>query len=347
MKLFRYGVLATAGALLAACDNSTGGTPTVLPPQAYVRYVNGVSDLNTIDLRFVDFVEGSPNFTGVQFRQFTPYQAVNAGSRQLRAFVSPIPYVAGATPTRQTQIAQTVVDDTTITFQAGVYYTLYQVGQSGLAFSNPGDAGGAAGAAGNVPNGSVSTGGVSLYVYVDSIPAVSNPPAATVFQRMVNLGQPSTNAQGLGTLDLFVARESDAVLTNPGGTSGNKYTAVPPFPANGAVTPYVTLASRTTSAASTGGSPNCTAQTNTFRFSANPTGSTTLPAAASLVSCVIGTLGTTTVNGVAGAQVPGSVLTTVLFPAAKTGSAAAAIGTSFATPLFVTMIDKNPPRTAP
>jgi hypothetical protein len=345
MKLFRYAVLATAAAL-AACEGSSGGTPTVLPPQAYVRYVNAVSDLNTIDLRFIDFVEGSPNFTGVQFRQFTPYQGVTAGTRAMRAFVSPIPYVAGATPTRQTQIAATIVDDTTFTFQAGVYYTIYHVGQTGMAFSNPGDVGGAAGAAGNVPNGAVSATGVQMYLTIDTLPAVTNPPAATILTRFANLGQPSSAAQGLGALDVFIARETDAVLTSVAAPNGATFTNVTPFPAAGSITTYATLSTRPVSAAVVAGAPNCATQTSTYRFSADPTGAVAAPALVSLQSCVIGTAGTTTVNGVSGAQVPGSVLTHVIFPAARTGSAAA-ISAAFGNPLFVTMIDKNPPRTAP
>ncbi|MBI3792881.1 MAG: DUF4397 domain-containing protein [Gemmatimonadetes bacterium] len=346
MKLFRYGALAAAGALLVACDSNTGGTPTTLPPQAYVRYVNAVSDVNTIDLRFVDFVEGSPNFTGVQFRQFTPYQAVYAGTRHMTAFVSPLPYVAGATPSRQTTIANLVVDDTTVTFQAGVYYTIYHVGQTGLGFSNPGDAGGAAGAAGNVPNGAVSAGGATMYVLIDTIPAVGNPAPAQVQVRTVNLGQPLASAQGLGPVDMYLARETDANLTVVGAGNGNAFTNVPPFPAAGGRTAYATVNTRPTSAAVVTGAPNCASQTNTFRWSAATAG-TAGPALTSQVSCVIGTAGTTTVNGVAGAQIPGSVLTVLLFPAGKTGSAAAAAGAAFASPLFVTMIDKNPPRTAP
>ncbi len=347
MKLFRIGALVVAGVVLAGCEASSGGTPTVLPPQAYVRYVNAVNDLNTIDLRFIDFVEGSPNFTGVQFRQFTPYQGVTAGTRSLRAFISPIPYVAGSTPTRQTTIAATIVDDTSFTLQAGVYYTIYHVGQTGLAFSNPGDAGGAAGAAGNVPNGAVSATGTKMWLTVDTLPAVTNPPLPTVIARVANLGQASTAAQGLGALDVFIARESDAVLTSVAAPAGATFTNVTAFPAAGSITAYTSLSVRPTSAAVVAGAPNCATQTSTHRFSADPTGSVALPALVQLQSCVIGTAGTTTVNGVAGAQVSGSVLTHVIFPAGVTGSAAAAASAAFANPLFVTMIDKNPPRTAP
>ena len=346
MKLFRFGVLAAAGVALAACDSSTGGTPTVLGPQAYVRYVNGVSDLNTIDLRFVDFVEGSPNFTGVQFRQFTPYQAVAVGTRQLRAFVSPIPHVSAATPARQTTIAALIVDDTSFTFQAGVYYTIYHVGQTGVAFSNPGDAGAPAGAAGNVPNGAVSPAGTTMWLTVDTLPAVTNPPPATIQARVVNLGQATGAAQALGPLDVYLARETDVALTAVAAPNGATFTNVPAFPAPGSITPYNTLSVRAVSAAATGGAPNCAAQTNTYQLSARAAGGVG-PALAAIRSCVIGTNGTTAVNGVGGAQVSGSVLSHLVFPAGVTGSAAAAAGAAFANSLVVTMIDKNPPRTAP
>ena len=347
MKLFRFSVLVASGIALAACENSTGGTPTTLAPQAYVRYVNAVSDLNTIDMRFVDFVEGSPNFTGVQFRQFTPYQGVAAGSRHMTAFVSPIPYVAASTPTRQTTIAATVVDDTTYTFSAGVYYTIYHLGQTGLGFSNPGDAGAPAGAAGNVPNGAVNATGTTMHVFVDALPTVSNPPPATIQARIVNLGQAISAAQGLGALDVFVSRESDAALTAIAAPNGATFLNVGAYPAPGGVTAYSTVSARATSAAATGGAPNCAAQTNTYQLTADPAGAVAAPAMVSIRSCVIGIAGTTTVNGVGGAQVGGSVLTHLIFPAGVTGSAAAAASAAFAAPLVVTMIDRNPPRTAP
>lgn len=347
MKLLRYSVLVAIGVALSACDTNTGGTPTTLAPQAYLRYVNAVSDLNTLDLRFYDQVQGSPNFTGVQFRQFTPYQGVQAGTRSLRAFISPIPYVAGATPARQTIIAGTIVDDSTYTLTAGTYYTIYHVGQTGVAFTNPLDAGAPVTPAGNVPVGTPSAAGTTMYLVVDAFPAVTNPPAATVQARVVNLGQSLAAAQGLGALDVFVARETDAILASIAAPNGATFLNVPAYPAAGSSTAYASLSTRAVSAAAVTGQPNCAAQTNTYQLTADPTGTVAAPALVSIRSCVIGIAGTTTVNGVGGAQVAGSVLTHLIFPAGVTGSAAAAAGASFANPLVVTMVDKNPPRTAP
>ncbi len=346
MKLLRCSVLVAVGVALSACDGTTGGTPTTLPPQAFVRYVNAVSDLNTLDVRFYDQVVGSPNFTGIQFRQFTPYQAVQAGTRSMRAFISPIPYVAAATPGRQTIMAGTIVDDTTYTLTAGTYYTIYHVGQTGVAFTNPLDAGAPAGAAGNVPVGTPSATGTTMFLVVDNIPAVSNPAPATVQSRVVNLGQAISAAQGLGALDVFIAREIDAALTAVAAPNGATFLNVPAYPGAGAITAYGTVSTRPVSAASTVGNPNCAAQTNTYQLTADPAGAVAAPALVSIRSCVIGIAGTTTVNGVAGAQVPGSVLTHLIFPAAVTASAGASTA-AFASPLVVTMIDKNPPRTAP
>ena len=45
MKLSRHAILVAAAAIAAGCDVNAGGTPTVNPPAAYVRYVNAVNDL--------------------------------------------------------------------------------------------------------------------------------------------------------------------------------------------------------------------------------------------------------------------------------------------------------------
>ena len=346
MKLSRHAILVAAAAIAAGCDVNAGGTPTVNPPAAYVRYVNAVNDLNQLDLRFVDQVEGSPNFTNIQFRQYTPFFAVTAGTRALRAFVNPITYAAVATPTRQQQIAQTVVDDTTFTFVAGQYYTIIHLGQSGLAFTLPA-ADSIAGGTGKVPNGSVAAAATRLYLLNESFPAVTNPPAATLYVRSINLGQDLTTPPGLGPQDIYVAGEGVAVLTNPGGTAGTLWANVPPYPAAGSVTPYVTLAPRAVIAAA---SPPAL-QTNTYRWSTQAT-ATPGVTVAQLQSYVIGRAGTTSTNGVGGAQVAGSIMTALIYPRSLLGSAApqnAASGSvpTFLAPSVFVLVDRNPPRTAP
>ena len=344
MKLSRHAILVAGAVVAAGCDVNSGGTPTVNAPSAYVRYVNAVNDLNQLDLRFIDQVEGSPNFTNIQFRQYTPYFAVTAGTRAVRAFVNPIAYAGVATPARQQLIAQTVLDDTSFTFVAGRYYTIFHVGQSGLAFSNPDVA---TGGTGNVPNGSVAAGAATLYLRPDTFPTVTNPPSAAVYVRSINLGQNIAVPPGLGPQDVYVGRETDAVLTNPGGTNGTLWANVPPYPGAGSVTAYVTLSPRPAAAAV---SPPG-AQGSTYRWS-TATAATAGPTVAQLQSYVIGAAGTTTNNGVGGAQVAGSVMTALIYPRSLAGSAAPqslASGPvpSFLAPSVFVIVDRNPPRTAP
>ncbi|MBI2797291.1 MAG: DUF4397 domain-containing protein [Gemmatimonadetes bacterium] len=344
MKLSRLAFLVAGAAVAAGCDVNAGGTPTVNPPAAYVRYVNAVSDLNAIDIRFVDVVEGSPNFTNIQFRQYTPYQAATAGTRALRAFVNPTPYAAVATPTRQQLIAQTVLDDQSFTLTAGTYYTIYLVGQSGLAFSNPDVA---TGGTGNVPNGTPTPGGVKMYLVADAFPTITNPPAATVYVRSVNLGQAAPATSALGTQDIYVSRETDALLTSVASPNGTLWAAVPPHPAAGSVTPYVALAPRPTAAAASAPA----AQPSTYRWSTQATAAPGV-VVAQLQSYVIGLAGNTTSNGTGGAQVAGSIMTALVYPRSVAGSAApqsAASGPvpAFTAPSVFVIVDRNPPRTAP
>jgi hypothetical protein len=353
MKLNRLSILLAASLPLVACEKDTGGTPTVLPPLAYVRYVNGVNDLNSLDLRFVDFVEGSPNFTNVAFRQFTPYQAAYAGTRQLRLFTDPLAYETGqagngavnvASPTEASALAAQVLFDSTMTLAPNTYYTLYAVGQSGIApvagTGCPPAVTGCPAVAGKIPLSATPiwprAGGntISLYLTVDTFPTVTNPPAATVFIRTVNLGQPLAAAQGLGPMEVYVARETDAILTTVAAPNGSTNLNVTPFPSAGGITPYATLTVRPTAPA-----------TSVYRWTTRAAGSGAVTSAAT-VSAFIGAQGSTTVNATGGAQTSGSILTGVLYPASKVGSAAPQTAT-FLVPAMNIMIDRNPPRTAP
>ena len=353
MKLNRLSILLAAAVPLAACEKDTGGTPTVLPPLAYVRYVNAVSDLNSLDLRFVDFVEGSPNFTNVVFRQFTPYQAAYAGTRQLRLFTNPLAYETGpagngavnvASPAEGSAIAAQVLRDTTVTLAPNTYYTIYAVGQSGIVTvagtGCPPAVAGCPAVAGKIPLAPAGFGpgsagnNASLYLTVDTFPTITNPPAATVFLRTVNLGQPLAAAQGMGPMEVYVARESDAILTPIAAPNGSTNLSVNPFPAAGGITAYAALTVRPTAPA-----------TSVYRWTTRPTGSGAVVSSAT-VSAFIGAQGSTTVNATGGAQTSGSILTAVIYPASKVGSAAPQSAT-FLVPSMNIMIDRNPPRTAP
>jgi hypothetical protein len=96
MKVTRF-LLAAVGSLLAiGCSKDTGPFLASTPPIAYVRYVNA----------------------GLNFRGFTPYQAMGAGARHLRIF-----------PTSSNiNVTSQIVIDSTITFAANTHYTVIHFG---------------------------------------------------------------------------------------------------------------------------------------------------------------------------------------------------------------------------
>lgn len=123
----RKWTVALAGGMLAVtgCDNDAGtGTPTELPPLAYYRYVNAVPDTNALDVRFTDTIEFSQPHIGVRFRQFTPYQGTLPGARPMKVFLNPFAFPQD----NSIAIASTVVEEATVTLEAGRYYTILHVG---------------------------------------------------------------------------------------------------------------------------------------------------------------------------------------------------------------------------
>lgn len=126
MRFRHLSSLIIGGAALAACDTSeVSGVPTQLAPAAFVRYVNAVGDTSALDFRFVDGeIEGSPQFAGMTFRQFTPYQRARAGTRRMRVFTNPLPYANSIAVAQQQHI------DTTFAFEAGKRYTIMSYGFS-------------------------------------------------------------------------------------------------------------------------------------------------------------------------------------------------------------------------
>jgi hypothetical protein len=114
-----------AAALTACGSDEVSGVPTQLAPAAFVRYVNAVGDTSALDFRFVDGeIEGSPQFAGLTFRQFTPYQRARGGTRRLRVFTNPAPYANSIAVAQQQHI------DTTFNFEAGKRYTIMSFGFS-------------------------------------------------------------------------------------------------------------------------------------------------------------------------------------------------------------------------
>lgn len=122
MKLQR---IALAGAALlvgsiAACSKDAGPFTAPARSQAYVRWVNAVPDTFALNFRFVDKVEGSAWWEVQPFRFIGNYQGVDAGSRHIRVFGS---------GTDINTVSQ-VIDDETLTLEAGKYYTMLLVGSA-------------------------------------------------------------------------------------------------------------------------------------------------------------------------------------------------------------------------
>jgi hypothetical protein len=138
---------------------------------AGVRFINAVGDTGAMDFRVVDIVGESPQLLENTFRAATPYQAVEAGSRHLRVFL---------TPSRtDTLVGSVVVWDTTFDFAEGVNYSVIMTG-----YANP-------------------TRGVPLNMVITTDDATA--PAAGQFGlRVINFGS------GLGSVDAYSRRGTTA-----------------------------------------------------------------------------------------------------------------------------------------
>lgn len=126
MNALKVGALALLAIGAVACSNDTDGTITTPDVVAGLRYVHVVPDTGALDFRVVDVLENAPNQIGATFRTggnpggvtttfLPPYQAVAAGTRRIRVFVS----------SNVDTIASRVVLDTAYAFNAGVNHTFY------------------------------------------------------------------------------------------------------------------------------------------------------------------------------------------------------------------------------
>ena len=124
MRLSRFAILGVAVSAMVGCSEpSDGPTTPNIPPLAYVRYINAVPDTLGTTVRFIDQVEYSPiSWANVQFRGLGQggYQPTAAGARKFRVFT----YSADVSAAGNTNI----LVDTTITFEAGKYYTMLHLG---------------------------------------------------------------------------------------------------------------------------------------------------------------------------------------------------------------------------
>jgi len=294
---------------VACSDEDLGPSAAVIPPLAYVRYINAIPDTLNTTVRWVDDIEFTPQtFVNVAFRSQGQggFQGLRAGSRHLKVFtyqqnVLNFP-VAGNT---------TVLKDTTFNFVAGTHYTIVHYG-----YARTGQ-----------------TPAVQLLILADDPPAS---PATGTLLRVYNF------AAGTGNWDLHmgpntIAAPDTAQAAAPGdytvgqlgtlvasGTDANSGTVVLPYAARaiGAFSGRLTQGGTLT------------------RFG------TTLAASTSLrVGAPAGLAETADFEAAGGTNINGSVMTAWVFPrrvAGSPGSTASGIDTR---PLVLFTVDRSPART--
>ncbi len=165
----RLFALCLAVVAVGGCSSDDGlGAPA---PAAGMRFINAVGDTGSMDLRVVDIVGDAPQFLDNVFRGVTPYQAVTAGTRRLRLYMTPV--------RTDTLAGSLVVWDTTFAFVASTNYTVAITGFARAA------------------------GGVPLQMLITDDPA-ADPGAGQIALRVINAGS------ALGAVDAFTRRTGAA-----------------------------------------------------------------------------------------------------------------------------------------
>ncbi len=165
----RLFALCLAAMVVGACNNDDELGPPA--PAGALRFINAVGDTGSMDLRVVDIVGDAPQFLDNVFRAVTAYQAVTAGTRRLRLYMTPV--------RTDTLAGSPVVWDTTFTFVASTNYTVAITGFARAA------------------------GGVPLQMLITDDPA-TDPGAGQIALRVINAGS------ALGAVDAFTRRTGAA-----------------------------------------------------------------------------------------------------------------------------------------
>ena len=169
MKVTRFAAALVGALTVAGCSKDGGPFYAPVLPLAYTRFVSAVPDTSAMDWRFIDGVANSPFAFAQNFRGFTPYAATTPGARHLRIFPS----------STNLAITSQIVQDQTLTFEAGKYYTIVHVGLARVADSDP--------------------NADKIVVYEDAFPT---PPASSIALRVINLG-PGLNTGAPTSVDVF------------------------------------------------------------------------------------------------------------------------------------------------
>ncbi len=183
-----------------------------MPPLAYVRYINAIPDTLNTTVRFIDQVEYSPQtFVNVPFRGLGGggYQPTEAGSRAFRVFTADFVNYTDAGNTAR-------LVDTTLTFEAGKYYTLLHTGYA---------------RAGSTPR-------QRIVMMMDAIPT----PGASVAIRALNAGP------NLGNLDVYYAPTTTTAISGAPAVAALPYLSASPYrtQAPGAFAAQITATGATT-----------------------------------------------------------------------------------------------------
>jgi len=175
MRISKFQLLLAALTLSAVgCATPDGKlTGTTVPPVAFVRYINALPDTMNTTVRWVDYLEFTPQtFANVPYRGVGQglYQGLKAGSRHFKVFNADIVNFSTAGNTA-------VLADETISFEANKYYTILFTGYA-------------------------RTGSKKIVVFEDVIPA----PGSNVALRVLNANT------GLGSIDAYkLATSADPI----------------------------------------------------------------------------------------------------------------------------------------
>ncbi len=220
MRLSRFALLGVAVSAMVGCSEpSDGPTTPNTPPLAYVRYINAVPDTLNTTVRFIDQIEYSPmSWANVAFRGLGQgnYQPTEAKARKFRVFT----YSSDVSTAGNTNI----LVDTTITFEAGKYYTLLHLGyaragsapKQRIVVINDALPATPAGIAFRAIHAGLNVGNVDIYATPTTTDAIS--------------GAPLLANVSLNTVSAYLARATGAFaarVTAPGSTTAVISAAAP------------------------------------------------------------------------------------------------------------------------
>ena len=162
------------GAVGCSTEDGALTAASAPPPLAYIRYINALPDTQNTTVRFIDYIEFTPQtFVNVAYRGVGQglYQGLKAGSRQMRIFNSDATNFSAAGNTA-------VLGELTQTFEAGKYYTILFTGYA-------------------------RTGSKSIKVIEDVLPS----PGSNIAIRVLNANT------GLGSIDAYKVASTTTALS--------------------------------------------------------------------------------------------------------------------------------------